>query len=250
MAILTLVQGCSQRRQDEKGVRVTSGSDAVSPTDSLSLDTIKFQTRPGTVLLTGIQTVRLTPVYKVNLNRSDNSRFTGSTNFHYRYEESDRDAANNWNNNLMPGIEAVYGYNMVNVSHYDISTNRSKSLFENPVLINTLYYPSYSKDTLNSKPVKRDFFLLSVYNEDTNYDGFINKRDLRRLLLYDAGGQRKTTLVPENYSVFKSLYDPANDFMYVYAQLDENKNGKKEEGEPIHIFWIDLKAPQNTGRQY
>jgi hypothetical protein len=38
--------------------------------------------------------------------------------------------------------------------------------------------------------------------------------------------------------------------MYVFAQFDSNNNGQQDEGEPIHIFWIDLKAPNQTGRKY
>lgn len=57
-------------------------------------------------------------------------------------------------------------------------------------------------------------------------------------------------LVPENYSVFKSEYDSENDLMYLFAQLDANGNGSKEELEPIHVFWVDLKDPNRTGQQY
>lgn len=105
-------------------------------------------------------------------------------------------------------------------------------------------------DTLNFKPVNREYFIVSVYNEDTNKDGFINLKDLRRLYLFNINGERQTALVPENYSVFKSEYDPGNDFMYVFAQLDSNNNGQQDEGEPTHIFWIDLNDPAQTGRAY
>lgn len=47
-----------------------------------------------------------------------------------------------------------------------------------------------------------------------------------------------------------SEYDSANDFMYIIAKQDKNKNGQMEEFEPTDIFWIDLKNPGNTGTQY
>jgi len=150
----------------------------------------------------------------------------------------------------MPGIEAVYGYNLVNISHYDIVTNKQNNFFERPVLIKTLYYPSLSKDTLNSEPVKRNYYMVSVYDEDTNKDGFINVKDLRRLYLFDIYGVKQKALVPVNYSVVKSEYDAANDFMYVFAQLDLNKNGQINAGEQTHIFWINLKDPTKSGREY
>jgi hypothetical protein len=60
----------------------------------------------------------------------------------------------------------------------------------------------------------------------------------------------KKPIIPIDYSVYKSEYDPANDFMYIFAKLDENKNGKLDELEPIHIYWVDLKNPERTGKQY
>jgi len=53
-----------------------------------------------------------------------------------------------------------------------------------------------------------------------------NIKDLRRLYLFNINGERKKALIPEEYSVFKSEYDSDNDFMFVFAQLDSNSNGK------------------------
>jgi hypothetical protein len=78
--------------------------------------------------------------------------------------------------------------------------------------------------------------MVTVYNDDTNGDGFINLTDLRRMYLFDIHGNNQKTLIPENYSVFKSECDSANDLMYVFAQLDANKNGKRDDEEPVHIF--------------
>jgi hypothetical protein len=250
LSFVYFLSGCSRQKLEEKGFKVSFTRDEYETVPAgLKRDSLQFETRPGNVLLTGISNVRLTPVYKINFNK-DSVRFTGSNNFHTTYEESENDKANNWNNHLVPGIEAAYGYNLVNVSHYDISQNRQKNFFEKPVLIKTLYYPAFSKDTLNFKPVSRASFIVSVYNDDTNKDGFINLKDLRRLYLFNSVGEKQQVLVPENYSVFKSEYDPGNDLMFVFAQLDENKNGARDEAEPVHIFWIDLNNPLRTGRQY
>ena len=119
--------------------------------------------------------------------------------------------------------------------------------FKNSVLIKTLYYPTFSKDTLNGSPVKRDYYLVSAYDEDTNSDGYINAKDLRRLYLFDMLGNLKSNLIPKNYYVMSSRYDMANDYMYVYARKDKNKNGQMESNEVIDIFWIDLKQPSNNG---
>ena len=113
-----------------------------------------------------------------------------------------------------------------------------------------MYYPAFSKDTLDFKPIARNYNMVSVYNEDTNKDGFITIKDLRRFYLFDIEGHLKKELIPENYSVMRSKYDVQSDYMYVFAKLDKNKNGQIEEEEPIHIFWIDLKNPEQNGVQY
>ena len=245
MTLVYLMTSCSNGKLEEKGFQVGTASENTESdkTDGLNRDSLKIDTRPSSVLLTGVPNVRLTTIYKVNVNKKDNSTFIGSNSFHYRYEETEGNNGNNWNNNLMPGLEAVYGYNMVNISHYDIKENKQKTFFEKPVLVRTLYYPTFSKDTLNHKPINRNYFIVSVYNDDTNKDGFINLKDLRRLYLFNINGVKQKALIPENYSVFKSEFDPDNDFMFVFAQLDSNNNGQQDEGEPIHIFWIDLKDP-------
>jgi hypothetical protein len=209
-----------------------------------------FATRPSNVLLTGVQHVRLATVYKVNHRKDDSSLFIGSNNFYCSYSEENAGPGNVWNGHLMPGFDAVYGYNLVNISHFDVTTAQQKLLYERPVLIKTLYYPSFSTDTLNHVPVTRNHFLLTVFDQDTNKDGYIDTKDLRRIHLFDVNGDRQKGPIPDNYSVFRSEYDPGNDRMYVFAGLDADQNGRRDEAEPVHIFWIDLKDPSLSGRQY
>ncbi len=252
LALVGLTASCSKGKLEEKGFQVSSISEnnEIDQETGLNQDSLKFETQPSNVLLTGVSNVRLTTIYKVNFSKRSKTTFIGSNSFYYGYEEPANSTGNNWNNNLMPGIGAVYGYNMVNISHYNIKENKQQNFFEKPVLIKTLYYPTFTKDTLNYKPVSREYFIVSVYNEDTNKDGFINVSDLRRFYLFNINGEKQKALVPENYSVLKSEYDPGNDFMYVFAQLDTNENGRRDEGEPIHIFWVNLKEPNKTGRLY
>lgn len=251
VALALLLTNCSGPELEQKGFQVGPSSvvDGTVQPNGLSRDSLSFDTRPSNVLLTGIPHIRLTTVYKVNLRRDDSSVFIGSNNFHYRYEEENA-MGNNWHEHLMPGFEAVYGYNFVNISHFDVNTHGRKLFYERPVLIKTLYYPSFTKDTLNALPVTRNHFLITVFDEDTNKDGYINPKDLRRMHLFDVNGQRLKAAIPENYSVFSSEYDPANDRMYAFAKLDANNNGKADDGEPVHIYWIDLKDPLMSGRLY
>jgi hypothetical protein len=150
----------------------------------------------------------------------------------------------------MPGIDILYGYNLLNVAHYDLKTEKLNFLFDQPALIKTLYYPSSERDSLNGKPIIRNYYMVSVYDQDTNKDTLINKKDLRRLYLFNESSVTKTQLIPSDYSVIRSQYDAQNDVMYFFAKQDTNKNGVAESKEPIHIFWIRLNAPAAAKRLY
>ena len=241
-----------RNKLEEKGFAVSTPTESETDeeVDGVSKDSLKLETRPSNVLLTGNPQHRLTTIYRVNYDKRKKTPFIGSNYFHVNYQNVGSTDGNEWHYNFMPGIEAVTGYNMVNISHYNVLTGEQRNFFEKPVLIKTLYYPTFSKDTLNFKPILRNYYLVSVYDEDTNGDHFINVKDLRRFYLFDSEGTMNKPLVPKNYSVYKSEYDPANDFMYVFAQVDENSNGQPDDGEVTHIFWIDLKDPNKTGRQY
>ncbi len=246
-----LIISCADNKIEKKGFQVNEITEDESGQKivGLQIDSLKLETRPRNVLLTFNPEHRLTPIYKVNYDKKTNKPFTGSNAYHTSWNDY-YEKGNNWNHNFMPGFEAIYGYNFVNVSHYNNASKSENKLFEKPVLIKTLYYPAFSKDTLNFEPVKRDFYMVSVYDEDSNKDGFINVKDLRRFYHFDIDGLNKKALIPKEYSVMNSEYDSANDFMYVFAKKDLNQNGQMESNEPTDIFWIDLKNPENIGKQY
>lgn len=250
--LISSLLNCSKEKHVEKGFSVSPETEILEENkiDGIAQDSFKLETRPGNVLLTGLSKYRLTTIYMLNYDKKSKSYYTGYNHYYRNYTEMGYDNGNRWHDNFMPGLQAIYGYNMINVSHYNTETKKYNYFFNQPVLIKTLYYPSFTKDTLNFNPVNRDYYLISVYNEDTNKDGFINIKDLRHFYYFDLDGLNQRAIIPANYSVISSEYDPANDFMYVYAQLDENKNGQRDETEDIHIFWIDLKNPNHNGRQY
>jgi hypothetical protein len=197
---------------------------------------------PSKVILTGLPGYRLVSIYKTKkdeeINRASDS---------YGYDNEGDDETNS---HFMPGIDILFGYNLLNIAHYDFKTEKESFLFNHPVLIKTFYYPSFEQDSLNQKLINRDFYLLSVYNEDTNKDKFINKNDLRRFFHINAENSLKTQLIPSDYSAIRSQYDSMNDVMYIFASHDINKNGSQEKTDPMHVFWINLKNPQKAKLLY
>lgn len=251
-AFAFLLISCNKDKgYDKKGFQVNEilESESGEKIIGLPIDSLDFETKPKGVILTKHDAHRLIPIYKVNYNRKTKETYVGSNSFHYSWS-SERYEGDNWNNHFIPGFSIVSGYNMVNIAHFDFGNKKQNNFFEKPILVWNLYFPAFSNDTLNGQPVIRDFYMVSVYDEDTNKDGFINIKDARRLYFFDINAVQKTALVPLNYSVLSSEFDSANDFMYVYAKLDKNGNGVAENEEPITIFWIDLKNPTNKGILY
>ncbi|MCD8405094.1 hypothetical protein LNI90_08260 [Tenacibaculum dicentrarchi] len=248
--LVLAIVSCNNNSIEKKGfqVREISEDKTGKKIIGLNIDSLNLESRPRNILLTNNPKHRLTPIYKVNYNKKTNKSFTGSNYYHTNY--ANKGIGNNWNHNFMPGFKAVYGYNFINISHYNNNTKKQNKFFEKPVLIKTLYYPAFSKDTLNYKPINRKYYMVSVYDQDSNNDGFITVKDLRRFYYFDIHGTGKRALIPENYSVMNSEYDSANDFMYVFAKADKNNNGQMEANEPTAIFWIDLNNPKNNGIQY
>ncbi|MEJ0031062.1 MAG: hypothetical protein WDO15_12090 [Bacteroidota bacterium] len=101
------------------------------------------------------------------------------------------------------------------------------------MLVKSVYYPSYVQDSVgekpNRKPIVRDYFLVSGYDEDTNGDTLLNRHDLRRFYHFNASCDVKTQIIPSDYNVLRSQYDSGNDVMYIYARHDDNKNGKSDQ---------------------
>ncbi|MBK8567279.1 MAG: hypothetical protein IPN76_29140 [Saprospiraceae bacterium] len=251
------LSSCRNEPQEElKGISVDQLSDTEGVADSVGEGVpAKVVTRPSDVLLTAHADHRLVTVNRLMQHSSyrGGKTYLGS-NYYYSssdYEEEEGyPRLNAWHGHYMPGIEAVRGVNLLNISHYNMNTKTKHDLFELPVWVNTLYYPAFETDTLNGKPVMRDYYMVSAYDEDTNKDSILNYHDLRRFYLFDLEGKRLAQLVPPNYSVVSSEYDPANDAMFVYASLDENANGKRDVVEPVHVFWFSLKAPAPGERLY
>jgi hypothetical protein len=241
-----LVSCHSKNVQKEEQIS-TRTSNSVSKDSSLNsiqghISFNQIATQPKSVILTGLPDHRLVTVYKSQ--KEENATLDKGWSYDSGGEENLGTA------HFMPGIDILYGYFLLNLAHFDLKIEKLNYLFDHPVLIKTLYYPSFKQDSVNKKPVNRNYYLLSVYDEDTNKDKLINRRDLRRFYYFDASAGTKIQLIPPDYSVERSKYDSQNDIMYLFARQDVNKNGTGDKNEPVHVFWINLKSPLQAKRLY
>ena len=245
--ILFLSNACSGRKgeQKEEQIPISEPSNFNDSSNSIleNISMSKIPTVPNAVILTGLINHRLVTVYKSKIP-------VEATRNNYKYGYSGYRGESEKEEHYMPGIDVLYGYNLLNIAHYDLKTEKLNFLFDRAALIKTLYYPSFIQDSIAMKPINRDYFLVSAYDEDTNKDTLINKKDLRKFYHFNADCSVKTQLIPANYSVLRSQYDSQKDLMYLFAAFDENSNGTRDPKEPIHIFWINLKSPVEAKRLY
>jgi hypothetical protein len=250
---LTFLCSCSRNNNSasEEQIRVSVDSEIADESDSLANSiagnsTMKqVATFPNNVILTGLSNHRLVSIYQSKVPRKE-SQLKRISKFSSYGEYGGDESVEHY----MPGLDILYGYNLWNIAHYDLITEKGNYLFNHPVLIKTVYYPSFVQDSINKVPVNRDYYLVSVYDKDTNKDTLITKNDLRGFYHFDASTLHKKQLIPDYYSVLRSQYDSKNDVMYIFARQDENKNGMQEDTEAVHIFWISLKTPDMAKRLY
>lgn len=250
---ITSLNSCKQKGEDKKDEQIRiSDFDERNPSDTGinsingNLSMSQIATVPSSVVLTGLSKHRLVPIYKAKEEESEKSKIsyiTGSWS-------GDEGGYSEIQEHFMPGIDVLYGYKLLNISHYDFTTEKSNFFFNQPVFIKTVYFPAIEPDSINKKPINRNYYLISVYDEDTNKDTLLNRRDLRKFYHFDSTSTVKTQLIPNDYSVIRSQYDHQNDLMYIFARHDKNKNGSSESTEPIHIFWFSLKNPAVAKRVY
>lgn len=251
VVIIAVFSSCSTNNGESKEeIRLSndSTSDVIDPTDTSnvlrrSTNFAQLATYPNKVILTGMKDHRLIPIYRKNSTKAPD--YSASRRSSYYYEEFGDE-----HQFFMPGIDLLLGYNLINIAHYNFKTGSTKLLFRNPVLVKSIYYPSFVQDSLDNKPVNRDYFLISAYNEDTNGDTLLTKKDLRRIFCFKAVAAEAVQLIPSDYSVVRSQYDSMNDVMYIFARHDANKNGQSENEEPLHVFWISLPNPAPAKRIY
>lgn len=250
--ISLLIISCSSKesQQKEEQIQIHNTSSEKAITDTLQINSIhgnltlnQISTEPNSVVLTGLPQHRLVTVYKSKVNVKASDSYSVYKEY-YESGESEREE------HFMPGLDLIYGYNLLNIAHYDLATEKLQHLFEHPVLIKSVYYPSFIQDSLYKKPINRNYYLVSVYDSDTSMDTLINRKDLRRFYYFNAVASERIQLVPSDYSVVRSQYDPRNDVMYIFARHDENKNGIIDKKEPLHIFWFSLNTPAKAKRIY
>lgn len=239
----------------EEQIRIDSVGAPMADTSMMNavrggLAMTQVATVPNFILLTGLPEHRLVAIYKEIPPTPARRKFNEYGSYYYEEQGTDRYT------HYMPGLDLLYGYNLLNIAHFDLKQEKMNYMFDRPVLIKSVYYPSFEQDSLHKKPINRNYYFISVYDADTNKDTLLTRKDLRSMYYFNASTAEKVRLIPEDHSVERSQYDSMNDIMYVYARHDQNHDGttqgnqKEKSREPLHVFWIDLKVGNVAKRLY
>lgn len=254
-ALLSITIGCTNKMKETKEeIAATYTNEEATPNDTLANSihdntSINITTStPANVILTGIANEKLIPIY--SKFKVGTVGAVAAVRKYSSYDVSEYDNTTNEYEHFMPGLDVLYGYKLLNIAHYNLKENKLSYFFKTSALIKTLYYPATIQDSIGKQPINRNYYLVSAYDQDTNKDSLINKKDLRHFYCIEANNSIKTLLVPKGYSVKKSQYDFKDDLMYLYATHDSNNNGSVEENEPTHIFYINLKQPTLAVKVY
>ena len=182
--VVILAWAACSRKESEKEEQIRVDVDGLASTDTtngisgdVSFSQLRLQ--PHTVVLTGMPQHRLVTLYKADTSGISNESY-GWYSYHEEGEAYYETEATEF---LMPGIDYIRGYYLLNIAHYDVTADQTNFFFDHPVLVRSLYFPSYEQDSLYQKPVNRNYYLVSVYDTDTNADTHHQKRPSKILSL-------------------------------------------------------------------
>lgn len=96
----------------------------------------------------------------------------------------------------------------------------------------------------------KDHLLYRVNDEDTNRDGKVDRLDLNTLYISRTNGQDFLKLSHPAQEVIDWRYIPARNRVYFRSIEDSNRNGKFEEEDRLHYFYIDFNAEDLSPVEY
>ncbi len=124
-------------------------------------------------------------------------------------------------------------FDNLNFQHID-STN-AKPLTDKKIQIQTTTF----LDGIAAK-TKKQIFVYTLVDSDTNKDGKINQNDIKSLYLSTASGENFTKLSEE----FQELIDwniiEAQNRLYFRCIEDINKNGAFDKNDKVHYHYVNL----------
>lgn len=100
------------------------------------------------------------------------------------------------------------------------------------------------------KSTKKQLLLLLVTDRDTNNDAVLNNQDLESLYLYDLEKTQLLKLSPNLHKLIDWKTLKINNRIYFRTIEDLDKNGKFDEKDKIHYYYVDLQGSELSTNEY
>jgi hypothetical protein len=146
-------------------------------------------------------------------------------------------------------------YNVSNYNQYELTGNLKNILFQHKdqdtlkpltdqkINIETATY-------LHKIAQKNKIFVYTLFDKDTNKDGFIDQNDIKALYISKIDGTNFKKITLE----FQELIDwnliQNTNRLYYRAMEDTNKNGEFDKNDTIHYCYLDLSDPNFKIKEY
>jgi hypothetical protein len=146
-------------------------------------------------------------------------------------------------------------YNVSNYNQYELTGNLKNILFQHKDKdsLKPLTYQKINIQTatyLYKIAQKNKVLVYTLFDKDTNKDGFIDQNDIKSLYISKIDGTNFKKITLE----FQELIDwnliQNTNRLYYRAMEDTNKNGAFDKNDKIHYCYLDLNSPDFKIKEY
>ncbi len=135
--------------------------------------------------------------------------------------------------------------NIHNLKFQKHESDTITQLTDQTILINSV---DFLREIFNNN--KKKYLLYTVYDSDSNADQKINYQDLRSLYISEINGQEFNKLTPEFQELIDWKIIKSQNRLYFRTIEDIDKNGKFDNEDKLHYFYIDFDHDNLKSKEY
>ena len=144
---------------------------------------------------------------------------------------------NSYNSNISGDIH--------NIKFQKNESDTITDLTDKTILISSV---DFLREIFNTN--KKQYLLYTVYDSDSNADQKINYQDLKSLYMSEINGQEFKKLTPDFQELINWKIIKSQNRLYFRTIEDIDKNGKFDNGDKLHYFYIDFDQDNLKTKEY
>ncbi len=138
----------------------------------------------------------------------------------------------------------ITGY-LRNLKFQRMGTDSLMVLTNEPVMIQSATYL-----TAVAEKIRKQVFVYTLSDSDTNKDGRLDQSDIRSLYLSYLGGEGFVKVSPDMQELIDWKIVPESGRLYFRTIEDTNKNGEFDKDDTLHYNYVDLSAKEWSAVPY